>query len=91
MLEAQLGVCVDIRLDDKNPRSITDEIEWLLNSTVWGRFSKQGNESAVTGKENFRKRYDSGRKNDEYKIQKELFEQDPDLWLKKLQENLVKG
>ena len=90
-LEAQLAVCVDIRFEDENPRSVTDEIEWLLSSTVWGRFSKRGNESEVMGNENFRKHYDSGRKNDDYAIQKELFEKDPDAWLKKLQENLIKG
>lgn len=90
-LEAMLAVCVDFRLEDDKPPSITDEIDWLLNDTLWSKFSKRGNEVEVTGAENFRKHYNAGKKSVEYEIEKERFNQDPDAWIKRLEKTLFEG
>lgn len=90
-LEAMLAVCVDIRLEDEKPPSITDEIDWLLDTTLWNRFSKKGNGTEVQGTENFRKHYNAGKKSMEYKIEKERFEQDRDEWIRRMQKTLTEG
>jgi len=90
-LEAMLAVCIDFRDEDDEPPSITDEIDWLLDATLWSKFSKKGNETEVMGTENFRKHYNAGKKSIEYKIEKERFNKDPDAWIKRLQKTLIKG
>jgi hypothetical protein len=90
-LEAMLAVCVDFRLEDDKPPSITDEIDWLLNATLWSKFSKKGNETEVIGTENFRKHYNAGRKSVEYEIEKERFNKDRDAWIKRLEKILFTG
>jgi hypothetical protein len=90
-LEAMLAVCVDIRLEDEKPPSVTDEIDWLLDATLWRKFSKKGNETEVRGTENFRKHYNAGKKNIAYEIEKELFEKDRDAWIKRMKKTLLIG
>lgn len=90
-LEAMLAICVDFRLEDDKPPSVLEEIDWLLNSTLWSKFSKKGNETEVVGTENFRKHYNAGKKSIEYEIEKERFNKDPDAWLKRMQNTLIKG
>lgn len=90
-LEAMLAVCVDFRDEDDKPPSITDEIDWLLNATLWSQFSKKGNETEVLGTENFRKHYNAGKRSVEYAIEKELFEKDRNAWIRRMQKALLKG
>ena len=61
-IEAMLAVCVDFREEDDEPSSITDEIDWLLDATLWSKFSKKGNEIEVIGTDNLRKHYNAGKK-----------------------------
>ena len=90
-LEAMLAVCVDFREEDDDPSSITDEIDWLLDATLWSNFSKKGNEREVMGTVNFRKHYNAGKKSVEYEIEKERFNKDRDVWIQRLQKALLKG
>lgn len=90
-LEAMLAVCVDFRLEDDKQPSITDEIDWLLDATLWSKFSKKGNKVEVIGTLNFRKHYNAGKKCVEYEIEKERFNNDPDAWIKRLQKTLLEG
>jgi len=90
-LEAMLAVCVDFREEDDEPSSITDEIDWLLEATLWSKFSKKGNKIEVMGVDNFRKHYNAGKKSVEYEIEKERFNKDRDVWIQRLQKALLKG
>jgi len=90
-IEAMLAVCVDFREEDDEPSSITHEIDWLLDATLWSKFSKKGNEIEVIGTDNLRKHYNAGKKSVEYKIEKERFNKDRDVWIQRLQKALLKG
>jgi hypothetical protein len=90
-MEAMLAVCVDIRFDDDKPPSIDDEIQFLLNATVWSKFSQKGNQREVLGNENFRKHYDAGKKSMDYEVEMALFNSDPDAWIARMKEIVSKG
>ena len=90
-LEAMLAVCVDMRFIDEKPPSVEDEIQFLLNSTVWSKFSQKGNKREVLGDESFRRHYDAGKKSMEYEVEMARFNADNDAWIVRMQKEVSKG
>jgi len=83
-IEAMLAVFIELRLDQENPRSIDEDIEYLLSKTAWADFAKKGNKRQTFGNEAFRKRYDAGRKSIQFEIEMAKVNADRNAWAKRL-------
>ena len=47
-IEAMLAVFIELRLEQKNHATVTDDIDWLIDNTAWGNFARRGNIKETT-------------------------------------------
>lgn len=90
-LKAMLAVFIELRLEEKNPRTIDEDIEWSLANTIWGDFARKGNkqDTSTFGHEAFRKSYNEGKKSDLFELEKYLLAKDQQAWIARLKKYLT--
>jgi len=90
-IEAMLAVFIELRLEQKNHATVTDDIDWLIDNTAWGNFARRGNikETTSAGQHAFRKHYNAGKKSPQFQIEMELLNENQDAWVGRLKKYLL--
>lgn len=83
-IEVMLAVLVELRMEEKKPPNIDDEIDWILSLPVWGNFAQRGNKKSVDGFEVFKDRRKSGLKSPLFQVEMDSYRENPNEWLARL-------